>query len=71
MCSCGSGIEVTEYFLLHVYSFSSQKSVFSDNFQNIDSSFVSMNLKNEVTFVLYGLPKNTNNLIKLLFCTQC
>ena len=70
MCSCGSGIEVTEYFLLHVYSFSFQKSAFSDNFQNIDSSFLSLNLKNEVTFLLHGLPNNTNNLIKMLFCTK-
>lgn len=61
MSSRGAGIETTKYFLLHLYGFSFERSVFSESFQNTDPSLLRLNVKNKITSLLYGLPTNTNN----------
>ena len=63
MCACGAEIETTENVPLHCYSLSTQRSELFDSFQNIDSSFLSLNVKVMVT-ILYSSPNNTNNLLK-------
>ena len=64
MCACGAEIEATENVPLHCYSLSTQRSELFDSFQNIDSSFLSLNVKVKVTILLYSSPNNTNNLFK-------
>ena len=54
-------METAEYFLLHLYSFSFERSVFFESFQNTDPSLLRLNVKKKITSLLYGLPTNANN----------
>lgn len=61
MCLCATEIETTGYFLLYYHSFSSQRFELCGIFQNINSSFLSLNVKYKVLFLLYVSPTNTDN----------
>ena len=48
MCACGSEVETTE----HLYS--PQRLGLFENLEKIDSSFLNLNIKDKVSFFLYG-----------------
>lgn len=45
-------METAEYFLLHLYSFSFERSVFFESFQNTDPSLLRLNVKNKITSLI-------------------
>ena len=54
MCSCGSEVETTEHFLLCCHLYSPQRLELFENLEKIDSSFLNLNVKDKVGFLLYG-----------------
>ena len=54
MCACGSEVETTEHFLLRCHLYSSQRLELFENLEKVDSSFLNLNVKNKVFFLLYS-----------------
>ena len=54
MCACGSEAETTEYFLLRCHLYSPQRLELFENLGKVDSSFLNLNVKGKVSFLLYG-----------------
>ena len=65
MCACGSEVETTEHFLLRCHLYSPQRLELSENLEKVDSSFLNVKLKGNVSFLLYGsqsaTSKNSNH----------
>ena len=61
MCECGSEVETTEHFLLRCHLYSPQRLELFENLEKVDSSFLNLEVKEKVSFLLYGpnqqLPK--------------
>ena len=49
MCACGS-----EHFLVCCHLYSLQRLEFFENLEKVDSSFLNLNVKDKVSFLLYG-----------------
>ena len=54
MCACGSEVETTEHFLLRCHLYSPQRLELFENLEKVDSSFLNLNIKEKVIFLLYG-----------------
>ena len=54
MCACGSEVETTEHFLLRCHLYSPQRLELRENLEKVDSSFWNLNVKDKVSFLLYG-----------------
>ena len=54
MCACGSEVAATEHFLLRCHLYSPQTLELFENFEKVDSSFLNLNVKDKVIFLLYG-----------------
>ena len=54
MCACGSETETTEHFLLRCHLYSPQRLELFDNLAKVESSFLNLNIKDKVFFLLYG-----------------
>ena len=65
MCPCGTEVETNEHFLLRCHCFSGQKSEFFKNLYNLDPSFLKLNNKEKVAYVLYGSTSNPNTKLLL------
>ena len=60
MCACGSEVETTEHFLLRCHLYSPQRLELSENLERVDSSFLNLKLKENVSFLLYGSQSATS-----------
>ena len=60
MCACGSEAETTEHFLLHCHLYSPQRLELIENLEKVDSSFLNLNVKDKVSFLLYGFQSATS-----------
>ena len=54
MCTCGSEVETTEHFLLRCRLYSPQRLEIFENLEKVDSSFLNLNVKDKLNFLLYG-----------------
>ena len=54
MCGCGSEVETTEHFLLRCHLYSPQGLELLENLLKVDASFLNLNVKDKVDFLLYG-----------------
>ena len=54
MCACRSVVETTEHFLLRCHLCSLQRLELSEKLRKVDSSFLNLNVKDKVNFLLYG-----------------
>ena len=54
MCACGSEVETTEHFLLRFLLYSPQRLELFEILEKINSSFMNLNVKDKVSFLLYG-----------------
>ena len=54
MCACGSEVETTEHFLLRCHLYSPQRLELFENLEKVDASFLNLNVKGKVNFLLYG-----------------
>ena len=64
MCACGSEVETSEHFLLHCHLYSPQRLELFENLEKVDSSFLNVNVKDKVSFLLYGsqsIPSKSSN----------
>ena len=53
MCACRREVETTEHFLLHCHLYSPQRLELFENFEKVDSSFLKLNVKDKVSFLLF------------------
>ena len=53
MCACGSEVETTEHFLLRSHLYSPQRLQLFENLEKVDLSFLNLNIKGKVSFLLY------------------
>ena len=60
MCACGSEVETTEHFLLRCHLYFSQRLEPFENLEKVDSSFLNLNVKDKVNFLLYGSQSATS-----------
>ena len=60
MCGCGSEAETTEHFLSHCHLYSPQRLELFENFEKVDSSFLNLNVKDKVSFLLYDSQSATS-----------
>ena len=60
MCACRSEVETTEHFLLHCHLYSPQRLELFENLEKVDSSFLNLNVKDKVSFLLYGSQSATS-----------
>ena len=60
MCACGSEVETTEHFHLRCHLYSPQRLELFENLENVDSSFLNLNVKDKVSFLLYGSQSATS-----------
>ena len=60
MCACGSEVETTEHFLLCCHLYSPQKLELFENLEKLNSSFLNLNVKDKVRFLLYGSQSATS-----------
>ena len=60
MCACGSEVETTEHFLLCCHLYSPQKLELFENLEKLNSSFLNLNVKDKVSFLLYGSQSATS-----------
>ena len=60
MCACGSEVETTENFHLRCRRYSPQKLELFENLEKVDSSFLNLNIKDKVSFLLYGSQPSTS-----------
>ena len=54
MCACGSEVETTEHFLLRCHLYFPQRLELFENLEKVHSSFLNLNVKGKVSFLLYG-----------------
>ena len=54
MCSCGSEIETTKHFLFRCHLYSPQRLELFENLLKVNASFLKLNVKDKVSFLLYG-----------------
>ena len=60
MCACGSEVQTTKHFLLRCHLFSPQRLELFENLEKVDSSFLNLNVKDKVNFLLYGSQSATS-----------
>ena len=60
MCACGSEVETTENFHLRCRRYSPQKLELFENLEKVDSSFLNLNIKDKVSFLLYSSQSATS-----------
>ena len=60
MCACGSEVETTEHFLLRYHLYSPQRLELFENLEKVDSSFLNLNVKDKVCFLLYDSQSATS-----------
>ena len=60
MCACGSEVETTEHFLLGCHLYSPQRLELFENLEKVDSSFLNLNVKDKVSFLLRGSQSATS-----------
>ena len=60
MCACVSEVETTEHFLLRCHLYSLQRLELFENLEKVDSSFLNLNVKEKVSFLLYGSQSATS-----------
>ena len=60
ICACGSEVETTEHFLLRYHLYSPQRLELFENLGKVDSSFLNLNVKDKVNFLLYGSQSATS-----------
>ena len=60
MCACGSEVETTEHFLLSCHLYSPQRLELFENLEKVDSSFLNLNVKDKVNFLLYSSQSATS-----------
>ena len=60
MCTRGSEVETTEHFLLRCHLYSPKRLELFENLEKIDSSFLNLNVKDKVSFLLYGSQSATS-----------
>ena len=60
MYASGSEVETTEHFLLRCHLYSPQRLELFENLKKVDSSFLNLNLKNKVSFLLHGSQSTTS-----------
>ena len=54
MCAYRSEFETTEQFLLRCHLYSPQRLELFENLEKVDASFLNLNVKDKVNFLLYG-----------------
>ena len=54
MHACGNEVETTEHFLLRCHLYSPQRLELFENLEKVNSSFMNVNVKDKVSFLLYG-----------------
>ena len=54
MCACESEVETTEHLLLRCHLYSPQRLELFESLEKVDSSFLNLNVKDKVSFLLYG-----------------
>ena len=54
MCACGSEVETTKHFLLRCHLCSPQKLELFEDLGKVDSRFLNLNVKDQISFLLYG-----------------
>ena len=57
MCACGSEVETTEHSLLRCHLYYPQRLKLFE----VDSSFLNLNVKDKISFLLYGSQSATSN----------
>ena len=62
MYARGSEVETTKHFLLRCHLFSPQRLKLFENFEKVDSSFLNLNFKHKVSFIIWF---SINNFQKL------
>ena len=60
MCACGSEVEATENFHLRCRRYSPQRLELFENLEKVDSSFLNLNIKDKVSFLLYSSQSATS-----------
>ena len=60
MCACGSPVETIEHFLLRCHLYSPQRLELFENLGKVDSSFLNLNVKDKVSFLLCGSQSTTS-----------
>ena len=60
MCACGSEVEFTEHFFLRCHLYSPQRLELLENLEKVDSSYLNLNVKGKVSFLLYGSQSTTS-----------
>ena len=60
MCACGSEVETTENFHLRCHRYSPQRLELFENLEKVDSSFLNLNIKDKVSFLLYSSQSATS-----------
>ena len=60
MCACRSEVETTEHFLLRCHFYSPQRLELFENLEKVDASFLNLNVKHKVNFLLYGSQSATS-----------
>ena len=58
--ACGSEVEATEHFLLRCHLYSPQRLELFENLEKVNSSFLNLNVKDKVSFLLYGSQSATS-----------
>ena len=66
MCSCGSEVETTEHFLLRCHLYSPQRLELFENLEKVDASFLNLNVKDKVNFLLYGSQSAISKILKFV-----
>ena len=59
---CGSEVETTEHFLLRCHLYSPQRLELFENLEKVDSSFLNLNVKNKISFLVYGSQSATSKI---------
>ena len=62
MCTCGTEIETTEYFLLRCQFYSTQRLERFEKLEKVKPTFPSLSAKNQVLILLYDFRTNSENL---------
>ena len=60
MCACGSEVETTEHFLLRCHLYSPQRLELTENLLKVEASFLNLNVKDKVSFLLYDSQSATS-----------
>ena len=66
MCACGSEVETTEHFLLRCHLYSPQRLELFENLEKVDASFLNLNVKDKVNFLLYGSQSAISKILKFV-----